>query len=106
MRKLPLQFLIFNFAFLIATVVAGAQDLPEEIRGYKVQKARVNIKNQNDKTAAKDEWTVTGRVFVFGRFKKFGFDFKRVVPVEINLKIKNPLNSYQLSVISYQFSVD
>ena len=37
------------------------------------------------------EWTVTGRVFVFGRYKKAGFSFKRVVPVEINLKIKNPL---------------
>lgn len=37
------------------------------------------------------EWTVTGRIFVFGRYKKAGFSFKRVVPVEINLKIKNPL---------------
>lgn len=42
---------------------------------------------------ASDEWTVTGTVFVFGRFKKFGFDFKRVVPIEINLKIKNPLKA-------------
>ena len=41
---------------------------------------------------SKTEWTVTGTVFIFGRFKKFGFSFKRVVPVEINLKIKNPLN--------------
>ncbi|HEY0658376.1 MAG TPA: hypothetical protein VGD05_07875 [Pyrinomonadaceae bacterium] len=40
---------------------------------------------------SKDEWQVTGRVFVFGRFKKFGFSFKRVIPVEINIKIKNPL---------------
>lgn len=40
---------------------------------------------------SKDEWLVTGRVFVFGKFKKFGFSFKRVIPVEINLKIKNPL---------------
>ena len=40
---------------------------------------------------SKKEWTVTGRVFVFGRFKKAGFKFKRVVPVEINLQIKNPL---------------
>ncbi len=39
----------------------------------------------------KEEWQVTGRIFVFGKFKKFGFSFKRVVPVEINLKIKNPL---------------
>ena len=40
---------------------------------------------------SKTEWLVTGRVFVFGKFKKYGFSFKRVIPVEINLKIKNPL---------------
>lgn len=37
------------------------------------------------------EWQVTGTVFVFGKFKKIGFKFKRVVPVDVNLKIKNPL---------------
>ena len=37
------------------------------------------------------EWTVTGRVFVFGTFKKYGFSFKRVVPVDISVKITNPL---------------
>ncbi len=40
---------------------------------------------------SRKEWKVTGRIFVFGRFKKAGFKFKRVVPVEINLQIKNPL---------------
>jgi len=40
---------------------------------------------------SKDEWTVTGRILVFGQFKKSFLKFKRVVPVEINLKIKNPL---------------
>ena len=44
---------------------------------------------------SKTEWQVTGRVFVFGRFKKFGFSFKRVVPVEVNIKIKNPLKQMQ-----------
>lgn len=42
---------------------------------------------------SREQWTVTGTVFVFGRFKKFGFSFKRVVPVEINVKIKNPLRT-------------
>lgn len=37
------------------------------------------------------EWQVTGRVFVFGKFRKLGFNFKRVVPVDVNLKIINPL---------------
>jgi hypothetical protein len=42
---------------------------------------------------SKDEWNVTGTVFVFGKFKKMGFNFKRVVPVEVNIRIKNPLKS-------------
>ncbi|MEZ5428697.1 MAG: hypothetical protein R2747_20795 [Pyrinomonadaceae bacterium] len=41
-------------------------------------------------TDSKEKWRVTGRVFVFGRFKKAGFKFKRVVPVEIDIMIKNP----------------
>ena len=42
---------------------------------------------------SKKDWIVTGTVFVFGKFKKFGFNFKRVVPIKIGLTIKNPLNS-------------
>lgn len=55
---------------------------------------------------AKDEWTVTGTVFVFGKFKKFGFNFKRVVPIEINLKIKNPLKRVQSSRLKVQTQKD
>ena len=40
---------------------------------------------------SKDKWLVKGRVFVFGKFKKFGFSFKRVIPVDIELEIDNPL---------------
>lgn len=40
--------------------------------------------------AFRGEWTVTGRVFVFGKFRKYGMKFRRVVPVDIDLKIKNP----------------
>ena len=39
----------------------------------------------------KSEITITGTAFVFGKFKKFGFSFKRVVPVKFDLKLKNPL---------------
>jgi hypothetical protein len=42
-------------------------------------------------TEQTDELDVTGTVFVFGKFKKMGFEFKRVVPVRIDMKIKNPL---------------
>jgi hypothetical protein len=38
----------------------------------------------------KETWTVTGRVFVFGKFRKFGFHHKRVVPVDFEIVIDNP----------------
>ena len=40
---------------------------------------------------SRSEWIVTGRVFVFGRFKKYGMTFKRVVPVKVSFTIKNPM---------------
>lgn len=40
---------------------------------------------------AKEKWKVTGRVFVFGSFKKFGFRFKRVIVVEVDIEIDTPL---------------
>jgi hypothetical protein len=44
-----------------------------------------------DWSDAKEPWPVTGRVYVFGKFKKGPFSFKRVVPVELNLTMRNPL---------------
>jgi hypothetical protein len=41
----------------------------------------------------KDVWPIKGRAYVFGRFKKFLFKFKRVIPVELNLSFRNPLKS-------------
>jgi hypothetical protein len=40
---------------------------------------------------SKETWPVTGRVYVFGKFKKSIFSFKRVVPVELNMMMRNPL---------------
>ncbi len=40
---------------------------------------------------SKETWPVTGRVYVFGKFKKGLFSFKRCVPVELNLTMRNPL---------------
>jgi hypothetical protein len=37
------------------------------------------------------QWQVTGRAFVFGKFRKFGFKFKRVIPVDVTFTVKNPL---------------
>ena len=40
---------------------------------------------------SRDTWPVTGRVFVCGKYKKFLLSFKRCVPVELNLQMRNPL---------------
>lgn len=40
---------------------------------------------------SKETWPVTGRIYVCGKYKKFVFSFKRCVPVELNLTMKNPL---------------
>ncbi|HYX28727.1 MAG TPA: hypothetical protein VE863_09175 [Pyrinomonadaceae bacterium] len=41
-------------------------------------------------TESKDTWPVTGHIYVFGKFKKGLFRFKRCVPVEMNLTMRNP----------------
>jgi hypothetical protein len=40
---------------------------------------------------SKGTWPVTGRVYVCGKFKKSLFSFKRCVPVELNVTMRNPL---------------
>ena len=40
---------------------------------------------------SKETWRVTGRVYVFGKYKKMLFTFKRCVPVELDLSMRNPL---------------
>lgn len=48
-----------------------------------------------DWSDSKETWPVTGRVYVFGKFKKGPLSFKRVVPVELNLTMRNPLKERQ-----------
>ena len=42
---------------------------------------------------SQDTWPVTGRVYACGKFKKSWFSFKRCIPVELNVTIRNPLRS-------------
>jgi hypothetical protein len=42
-------------------------------------------------TDSQDTWPVKGRVYVFGKFKKSIFSFKRCVPVELDLTMRNPI---------------
>lgn len=44
-------------------------------------------------TNSKKEWPVTGTVYVFGRFNKSIFRFKRCIPIELNLLVRNPLRN-------------
>ena len=46
---------------------------------------------RNELMDPKKKWTVTGTVLVFGKFKKYGMNFKRVVPIKIDLTIANPI---------------
>lgn len=50
---------------------------------------------------SKEEWNVTGTVFVFGKFKKMGFNFKRVIPVEVSVKIKNPVKKQSREILPF-----
>jgi hypothetical protein len=50
--------------------------------------AKGAFKELND---SREQWRVTGTAFVFGNFKKMGFSFKRVVPIKIDMLVKNPL---------------
>jgi hypothetical protein len=40
---------------------------------------------------SRETWPVTGRVYVCGKYKRFLLSFKRCVPVELNLTMRNPL---------------
>lgn len=66
--------------------------LPKPIRIF-VPSQRVLQAAWSQINAPTATWTITGRVFVFGRFRRFGISFKRVIPVDINIAIKNPLTS-------------
>jgi hypothetical protein len=43
---------------------------------------------------SKETWPVTGRIYVFGKFKKAMFSFKRCIPVELKVTMRNPLKDH------------
>jgi len=68
--------------------------LPEPVQVF-ISAPRALLGALGEWNSSKDVWPVTGRVYVFGRFKKFLFSFKRVVPVELSLTLPNPLKNKQ-----------
>jgi hypothetical protein len=66
--------------------------LPEPVT-IEISTPRAMLSVLGEWNKPKQFWPVTGRVYVFGHFKKFLFKFKRVVPVELNISFRNPLKS-------------
>jgi hypothetical protein len=64
--------------------------LPAPIRVY-VSSPGIVLGAIDEWNDSKETWRVSARVYVFGRYKKFLLKFKRVVPVELDLEIPNPL---------------
>jgi len=68
--------------------------LPDPLR-VQIYLSSVLLAAIGEWTNSKDTWPITGRVYVFGKFKKsilgISSSFKRVVPVELNLTMRNPL---------------
>lgn len=50
----------------------------------------------NEVFDSKAEWTVTGRMFVFGKFRRYGLSHKRVVVVDFEFDHPNPLKGGRL----------
>jgi hypothetical protein len=76
----------------------GSFDLPKKKRLRLPRPLRIFVSTPglvggalDEWVESKERWQVTGRVYVFGHFRKYLIKFKRVVPIEIDLEIQNPL---------------
>ena len=65
--------------------------LSEPLRVY-IYLPRAVLAAVDEWNESKKTWIVTGRIYVFGKFKKSIFTFKRCIPVELKLTMQNPLN--------------
>jgi hypothetical protein len=69
-----------------------AVSLPQPVRLF-ISSPRALAGAISDWRNPQETWPVTARVYVFGRFKKFIFTAKRVVPLELTLTLQNPLRT-------------
>lgn len=98
-----IHFLVFEDMVVNGTSVQIAEyhrafDLPNKERltlreplTFYIYLPSVILATLGDWSDAKETWPVTGRVYVFGKFRKSIFSFKRCIPVELNLSMRNPL---------------
>jgi hypothetical protein len=66
--------------------------LPEPLRFY-VYLPRAVLVAIDEWNESKPTWLITGRVYVFGNFKKSFLSFKRCIPIELKMTIRNPLRT-------------
>lgn len=78
----------YNYSFELPN--KSAMTLPVPVRLF-ISTPRVLLGAFDEWGNSKEMWPITGRVYVFGRFKKFLFKFKRAVPIELSLSLANPL---------------
>jgi hypothetical protein len=78
----------YNYSFELPN--KNSMTLPVPIRLF-ISTPRVLLGAFDEWGNSKEMWPVTGRVYVFGRFKKFLFKFKRAVPIDLSLSLANPL---------------
>lgn len=103
LQKGHVDFLVFEDMIVNDTPVEIAEyrrsfDLPNrdpltlrEPLSFYIYLPRAVLAGIDDWINAKETWLVTGRVYVFGKFKRTLFSFKRCIPVELNLTMRNPL---------------
>src|SRR6266436_1228469 len=75
--------------------VSGTTELPSPIR-VSVSLPHALFGALDEWSDSKPSWDISARVYVFGRFKKFLMKFKRVIPVEVQQEISNPLHDTKI----------
>jgi hypothetical protein len=71
--------------------VTGTAELPSPIK-VSISLPHAFFGVLDEWSDSKSTWNISARVYVFGRFRKFLMKFKRVIPVEIQQEISNPLH--------------
>jgi len=75
--------------------VAGTAELPAPIM-VSISLPHALFGALDEWSDSKSTWNISARVYIFGRFKKFLLKFKRVIPVEIQQEISNPLQETKI----------
>jgi hypothetical protein len=103
-QKGQVDFLVFEEMLVNGTSVEIDEyhhsfDLPNKTPLTLKEPLKFYVYLPNALLAAVDEWSnskktwlVEGRLYVFGRYKKMFFTFKRYVPIELKIAIDNPLD--------------